>query len=256
MLAAREMVRKVSHVGTVDDARIFLEKIRQVRANKGEEAAYYYEEGIWIDDDGTIQGPEVAMPDKRWTWAYLRKKYREHKLPTLNERWASQYEVPLRNPCFNSIENKPVGLLNYEDIEKARDNLNNSKSKSQASRTISIARSMLDWAYAEHALRTGLAKLQFFWGAMEDRAQERGSGPRSVDIRTCENARSRRASPLPVSTVSQRRRGRCIYGRCALGARPDRSTGWSVASHADRASPRISKDTSRMAGSDLEARRG
>lgn len=87
MLAAREMVRKVSHFGTVDDARIFLEKIRQVRANKGEEAAYYYEEGVWIDDDGTTHGPEVAMPDKLWTWSYLRKKYLEHKLTTLNERW-------------------------------------------------------------------------------------------------------------------------------------------------------------------------
>ncbi|WCS24862.1 hypothetical protein LOK46_27670 [Methylobacterium sp. NMS14P] len=56
-------------------------------------------------------------------------------------------------------------MLDYEDLAKIRDDLNRSKSKSQASRTISIARSMLNWAYAEHASRTGLAKLQFvFWG--------------------------------------------------------------------------------------------
>jgi hypothetical protein len=215
VLAAREMARKASSFGSIGDARIFLEKVREIRASKGEEAAYYYEEGMWIDDDGTIHGPEVAMPDKIWTWSYLRKQFLEHKLPSLEERWASQYEVLLHHPCFRAIEHKPVGLLDYEDLEKIRDELKKSKTASQASRTISIARSMLDWAYAEHASRTGLAKLHFvFW---ERWKIERKTGTRDHAPTITELARTL-VLVEHLHSLSRRSRGKGTVDATLVGA--------------------------------------
>jgi len=161
---AREMARKALAFGDLGDPRVFLENLRRVRAERGDEAAYYYEEGMWFDDDGTLHGPEVPMPERIWTWSYLRKRYLEYKIPTVSKHWAAQCVTLLNHPCFARIEHKPVGLLSYQDLDEVKKEAKKISSESQRSRAIEMARCMLEWAYEEHASDTGLANLQFvFW---------------------------------------------------------------------------------------------
>ncbi|MEH3118672.1 MAG: hypothetical protein PGN25_14050 [Methylorubrum populi] len=53
------------------DANLYFEEMRNVIRKDGHEAAYYYDQKIWIDDDLRLHGLDVPMPATVWTWSYL-----------------------------------------------------------------------------------------------------------------------------------------------------------------------------------------
>ncbi|MCE4225021.1 hypothetical protein HCU64_14775 [Methylobacterium sp. C25] len=181
---ARELARKVLAFEAEGlDPRRYLDKMRKVRSDYDDGSWHLYQDEMWIDADGEIHGPNDGMPDRIWSWAHLRKKFLADKLPRLSPRWASQYGTLLHHECFADIEEKPVGLLKYRDLERVKKKLERVSSDkkricsaAKTYRIISAAREMLDWAYAENSEATGLDELEFvFWARW---STERKSGTR------------------------------------------------------------------------------